>query len=327
MTNSKIGVLIVNLGTPKSPHPKDVKHYLNEFLTDGRVIDKPWLQRQLLVRGLIVPSRYKQSANSYQDIWTEAGSPLLNYSLQVNALLQNSLGADFQVELAMRYQFPSLQQSVDSLLLKEVSHLIVLPLFPQYASATTGSIHQKVMELLSKKTVIPKLTFIHSYPDNKKMIEAFCSCKPAEKWEEYDHILFSFHGLPQNQLLPNSPFCYSKQCYITAEAMIRKLGIPSDRYKICFQSRLGKQPWIQPYTSDCIRECAEAGHKRILVFCPSFVSDCLETIFEIGVEYSEEFKKMGGESLDLVEGLNTQPYWIEALKDLVLENVPHNTAT
>lgn len=313
----RTGVLLVNLGTPASPAPRDVYRYLIEFLTDGRVIDMPWLKRQLLVRGLIVPFRYKQSAESYQAIWTDKGSPLMVYGREVQHLLQKSLGGTFHVELAMRYQQPSLKSSIDSLLEKEVSNVLVLPLFPQYASATTGSVHQRVMELLAKRTIIPKVVMVDSYPEDPKMIEAFALAAGNKDWRNYDHVLLSFHGLPERQLIPGSKFCYAAQCRQTAHALAKFMGMPESHYSICFQSRLGKEPWIQPYTSDAIKQCAEKGYKKVLVFCPSFVCDCLETIHEIGVEYAHEFKEYGGERLDLVEGLNAHPKWIEALHDMV----------
>lgn len=318
---SKTGVLLVNLGTPVSPAPRDVYRYLIEFLTDSRVIDKPWLKRQLLVRGLIVPFRYKASAASYRAIWTDKGSPLLVYSREAQQLLQKALGEEYVVELAMRYQEPNIQRSVEALIKQQISHLVVLPLFPQYASATTGSVHQRIMECLSACKVIPKVTLIDSFAKHPSFVHALSLVGKAPLWHEYDHILLSFHGLPLRQLMPGSPYCYASQCYATAQALVKKLQVPKHKYTICFQSRLGKEAWIQPYTSDCLRQCAKDGHKKILVFCPSFVCDCLETLHEIGVEYAEEFKQYGGERLDLVEGLNTHPVWIEAMREIVAEQV------
>ena len=314
---SKTGVLLVNLGTPLSPSPKDVYRYLIEFLSDERVIDEPWLKRQLLVRGIIVPFRYRQSAASYQAIWTKEGSPLMVYGRSVQRLLQESLGEGYQVELAMRYQVPSIPEGLKCLTQQNINRLVIFPLFPQYASATTGSVHQRVMECLSQEKVIPKVTFIDSYAEHPKMLEAYADNEKAKQWKSYDHILFSFHGLPLRQLIPGSPQCYLSQCQATAKALGEKLGIPEKKYTVCFQSRLGKQPWIQPYTSDCIKNCAAKGDKRILVFCTSFVCDCLETIHEIGVEYAEEFKTYGGEQLDLAESLNSHPLWIEAIRDMI----------
>lgn len=338
--NHKTGLLLVNLGTPRSPKPRDVYRYLIEFLTDERVMDMPWLKRQLLVRGLIVPMRYRQSAHAYQQIWTDQGSPLMVFGKQVKEKLQQILGGKFCVELAMRYQEPSIQKGLDSLMAAEIDHLVVLPLFPHYASATTGSVHQKVQELLSRYRVIPKVTLIDHYATHPKLISAFCEVAKPYHPEKYDHILFSFHGLPERHLRDadtsgqclvksdccqslcrRNRNCYSAQCHATARAIVKGLDLPAGySHTICFQSRLGKDPWIQPYTSASIAELAKQGKKRILVFCPAFVCDCLETIYEIGVEYAEEFKHAGGERLDLVPGLNAHPSWIEALRALVYDN-------
>lgn len=328
------GILLVNLGTPKSPKPRDVYRYLIEFLTDERVMDLPWLQRQFLVRGLIVPKRYRQSALSYKEIWTPEGSPLMVYGKRVKNLLQNSLGDKFFVELAMRYQEPSIVSGIKSILNAGVEHLIVLPLFPQYASATTGSVHQRVQEELCKLNVIPKVTLISHYATDKGLIEAFCSSARQFPLKDYDHILFSFHGLPQRQIKKANPkgscfsqnccqeikngCCYLAQCYATAEAIVKELNLSKDCYSVCFQSRLGKDPWIEPYTVNTIESLAKQGKKNVLVICPAFVCDCLETIFEIGVEYAHLFKKAGGHRLDLVPGLNDRVEWIEALKKIVL---------
>lgn len=334
---NQTGVLLVNLGTPNSPKPKDVYRYLIEFLTDSRVIDMPWFQRQLLVRGLIVPTRYKQSAKAYANIWTKEGSPLMVYGNQVKEALQDSLGDSYKVELAMRYQEPSIKKTLDGLLKQQIQYLIVVPLFPQYASATTGSVLQCVQENLSQYQVIPKVTLIDQFFDHPKMIAAFCEMAKNHDIGSYDHVLFSFHGLPERHLKKadrndycrynksccNEPCsknisCYAAQCYGTANAIAKKLNLPQDHYGVSFQSRLGKDPWLKPYTSEVIANLAKCGKKRVLVFCPSFVCDCLETIYEIGVEYSEEFKHAGGEQLDLVPGLNAHPQWIDALKHIVL---------
>lgn len=340
MKTNGIGVLLVNLGTPDSPHSKDVYRYLVEFLTDDRVIDLPWLQRQLLVRGMIIPFRYKQSAYAYQQIWTSEGSPLMVYGKKVQQALQTSIGNDFHVELAMRYQNPPLKKGLLSLLKKGIKQLIILPLFPQYASASTGSIYQKVMEILRKENTFPKITFIDSFPDHDAVIDAFCQVAQKKPLKEYDHYLFSFHGLPIKQIKkadknnrcltqPNccqkacddNAQCYAAQCYKTFRAIVAKLDLPMSKSSIAFQSRLGKDPWIEPFTPIVLEELATAKMKKVLVFCPSFVCDCLETIYEIGVEYGTEFKKRGGERLDLVQGLNDEPIWIEALKKIILENV------
>ena len=333
--SNPIGVLLINLGTPDSYRSWDVFRYLNEFLTDARVIDLPWLKRQLLSRGIIVPFRFRQSAKLYKHLWTKEGSPLLVHGRAVQSKLQESLGQDYKVVLAMRYQQPSIQAGLAELKEANVKEIIIFPLFPQYASATTGSVHQKVMDFVRQWDFIPKLTFINSYADHPEFIKAFCDRGKEYSIQGYDHILFSFHGLPERhlnkadpcnhcltpnccQLASENTFCYKAQCYKTANGIATRLNIQN--YTICFQSRLGKDPWIQPYTLDMIKECASKGYKKVLVFCPAFVCDCLETTCEITEEYGLEFKKLGGEKLQLVEGLNSHPSWINGLKTIVQEN-------
>lgn len=313
----QIGVLLVNLGTPDTPLPGDVQCYLIEFLMDGRVIDAPWLIRNYLVRARIVPKRYKQSAKAYQDIWTAEGSPLKIYGKRVEKQLQEKLGSRYRVALAMRYRYPSIEKTLDALIQANVKKLIILPLFPQYASATTGSIHQKVMEHLSKKLQIPEISFIDGFATDPQTISAFCAVAKPYDLNCYDHILFSFHGLPQQQLIKacqengrrkavcqtsacceslhaDNWKCYAAQCHATAHAIAKQLQLEKSHYSIAFQSRLGKDPWIEPYTSNRIAHLAHKGTKRLLVFCPSFVCDCLETTAEIGMEYAAEFYKEGG---------------------------------
>lgn len=335
----KTGILLVNLGTPDSPQPKDVYRYLTEFLTDARVIDSPWWQRQLLVRGIIIPSRYRQSAKAYQQIWTKEGSPLKVYGYRVKGALQKRLGANYAVELAMRYQQPSIQTSLASLKQAGMQRLIVLPLFPQYCSATTGSVHEKVMSELAKWEQIPETLLLNQFADQPSLVQAFCARAEESSWQTYDHILFSFHGLPLRQILKAdtngccqanticckkyteaNQHCYAAQCYALAAAIAKQLGLRTEHYSISFQSRLGKEPWLQPYTSETIINLAKNKKKKVLVFCPSFVCDCLETIYEIGIEYAAEFHHAGGEKLDLVPGLNDSVEWIDTLVEIIKEH-------
>lgn len=330
-TPCKQGVLLINLGTPNSAEPQDVKRYLNEFLLDPRVIDSPYLLRQLLVRGFIIPSRYKESAKNYRAIWTKEGSPLKIYGERVCTLLQQTLGDNYHVELAMRYQNPSIKQALDKV--KKYPSLIIIPLFPQYSSATTGSIIEEVFKHLSQEQNIPSVRCINQFYNHPKFINAFCERAQDFDLSQYDHILFSFHGLPQRQLKKANPHClqkedccrslhkdnygcYSAQCYETASLIANQLQIKKNNYTVTFQSRLGKEPWIMPYTADTIDQLAKKGSKKLLVFCPAFVADCLETIFEIRKEYAENFVHAGGEKLDLVTSLNDHPLWIETLADL-----------
>lgn len=336
--NPQTGLLLVNLGTPNSYKPKDVFRYLNEFLTDPRVLDFSWLKRQFLARGVIVPFRYKQSAKQYRQLWMEEGSPLLVHGRAVQEKIQDALGSQFKVSLAMRYQNPSIACGLEELRQAHVKEILIFPLFPQYASATTGSVHQQVMDHIKTWQVIPKLTFVNSYSDHPALIQAFCERGLQYDLTSYNHILFSFHGLPERHLHKASlsqsclkegccerlgstnQFCYKAQCYATALGIAHQLKLEKTDYTICFQSRLGKEPWMQPYMSDVLLRSLQQGRKRLLVFCPSFICDCLETTCEITHEYGEQFKKRGGETLQLVEGLNSHPAWINALKSIVLDH-------
>ena len=325
---NKKGVLLVNLGTPDSPSTADVRKYLNEFLMDKRVIDINLALRTILVKGIIVPFRGSKSAKLYKKIWSDTtGSPLMHYSLLQKDLLQKRLGNEYHVELAMRYQSPSIESALNKLKDAQVSSIKVLPMFPHYASASTGSVLDKVMKLLRKWQTIPNISFINSFHDNELMIEVFAENGRKYQLETYDHVLFSFHGLPQRHLVKsdhsqkhclktdnccsnlteNNKFCYSAQCHDTARLISEKLALPKDKYTICFQSRLGKDPWVKPYTSEVVAELAKKGAKRLLVFCPAFVADCLETVYEVTIEYGDEFKALGGEHVQLVESLNDNP--------------------
>jgi len=335
---AKKGILLINLGTPDSPSTADVKRYLNEFLMDPRVIDIGAISRTLLVKGLIVPFRAPKSAKLYQAIWDpKTGSPLLHYSILQQRALQQRLGDDYMVELAMRYQNPSIESALEKLKAALVESIQVIPLFPQYASASTGSVYEKVMDIVGKWPTSPNITFINSFHDNELMIETFADNAQKYNPETYDHVLFSFHGLPQRQLIKAdhthntclksagccetltdaNRFCYSAQSHHTAKLIAEKMGIPKEKYTICFQSRLGNDPWVQPYTSEIVAKLAGEGKKRLLVFCPAFVADCLETVYEVTTEYGDEFKALGGEHVQLVESLNDAPKFIDALVQMV----------
>ena len=252
----KKGVLLVNLGTPDSPSTADVRKYLAEFLMDGRVIDVPYPLRALLVRGIIVPFRGPKSAKTYRAIWSDKGSPLMHYSVRSAELLKERLGDDYHVELAMRYQSPSIQSALNKLKAAKVDSIQVIPLFPQYASATTGSIHDKVMEIVRTWQTIPSISFLNSFYDDEGMVKNFAENGKKYHPETFDHVLFSFHGLPQRHLrkgddskqhclkvdkccetiTENNKFCYSAQCYRTAQLIATELGIPKEKYTITFQS-------------------------------------------------------------------------------------------
>lgn len=333
----KRGVLLVNLGTPDSPEVGDVRKYLDQFLMDERVIDVNAFKRSLLVKGIIVPFRSPKTSKLYKEIWNENGSPLLYYSKIQAQKVQERLGEEYHVELAMRYQNPSILSALEKMKAGLVESIQVIPMFPQYASASSGSVMQLVMEYLSKWPTIPPVTFINSFHDNALMISVFAENARKHQPEMYDHVLFSFHGLPERQLLKcdhtghhclkkddccatlndTNKFCYSAQGHDTARLIAKELNIKREDYTVCFQSRLGKEPWVQPYTTDVLKKLAAEGKKRLLVFSPAFVADCLETLYEITVEYHEEFRAMGGEHVQLVESLNDHPKFIDAIVGMV----------
>ncbi len=331
-TLSKTGLLVVNLGTPDAPTRGAVYRYLKQFLLDPRVIDINPLARNLLVRGIIAPFRSGKSAAAYRHLWTEKGSPLKFYGESLVAQLRVLLGDNFEVELGMRYQNPSIESALDKLTAAKVDRIVVFPLFPQYASATTGSVHEEVMRILSQKQVIPSVQMLSAYATHPPMIRLYAENARRFDLAQYDHVLFSYHGLPQRQLrkadadnhclrspdccqtlTPTNQFCYSAQCYATTHAIAAELNLRQEQYSVCFQSRLGRDPWTQPYTIQTIENLARSGAKRLLVFCPAFTADCLETTIEIGQEYREDFLRWGGERLDLVPSLNDQPAWVEVV--------------
>ena len=331
---SKTGVLLINLGTPDSPAVGDVRPYLSQFLNDPRVIDIPWLPRKMLVNLLIVPFRAPKSARIYQKLWTPDGSPLLYYSAKAKELLQAELGPEYEVHLAMRYKNPSIPAVLETMRKNNYAKIVVLTMFPQYASASTGSAVEEVMRVMQSWWVIPEVKFVSQFYDHPLYIEAFAERGRQYDHREYDHVIFSYHGLPQRQVdkvhadgvCPEScrhavtaenQYCYRATCYATTRLLAEKLGIPAEKYTVSFQSRLDQQ-WLKPFSDVVVRECAEKGMKKLLVFSPAFTADCLETIIEIGEEYQEIFHAHGGDKVQLVESLNDHPVWIQCLKELVL---------
>ena len=332
----KTTVLLINLGTPASPSTGDVRSYLGQFLNDPRVVDLPWLVRKILVNLIIVPFRAPKSAKIYQKLWTEQGSPIIFHGEKVRALLQEKLGSEYSVELAMRYKEPSIPGTLERIRQSNPDRIIVLPLFPQYASASTGSALEEVMDVIKGWWVIPNLTFVSQYWDHPEFVRAMIERGKQYDWRDYDHVLFSYHGLPERQvdkvydsglcqdrdceheITPENKFCYKAACYGTTRLLAKGLGIPEDHYTVCFQSRLDKK-WLEPFADKVVLEQAGKGAKKLLVFSPSFVADCLETTIEIGDEYHQLFIENGGEKVQLVESLNDHPAWINALEQLVRE--------
>ena len=333
----KTAILLLQLGTPDSPKKSDVRKYLTQFLNDPRVIDIPWLSRTLLVNGVIVPFRAGNSSKLYKEIWNEkTGSPLLMHSNNLAQKLQQAVGNDYKVELAMRYQSPGMDIVLERMKKEGYHKIIVFPLFPQYASSSTGSALQRFMEIVSKWWVIPEIKIISQYYDNTDYIN--CIVNRGKKYDitKYDHVIFSYHGLPErqvdkvyndgylckdhhceNELTETNYYCYKAGCYQTTNAIADKLNIPKDKLTVSFQSRLDDK-WLKPFSDKVIEELAKKGAKNILVFSPAFTADCLETIYEIGTEYQEIFHKHGGEKVQLVESLNSEDDWVQTIKSIVL---------
>lgn len=332
---NKTAVLLINLGTPDSPSVSHVRSYLSQFLNDPRVIDIPWLLRKILVNLIIVPFRAPKSAKLYKKLWTVNGSPLLYYSNRVKDLLQKEMDADYEVYLAMRYKNPSIPDVLEVIRKKNFNRIIVLPLFPQYASASTGSAHEEVMRVLSKWWVIPDVLFINQYYDHPLFIRSMVEIGKKYPHTEYDHVLFSYHGLPErhvdkvheqgvcadhnceNEINDKNKFCYKATCYATTRLLASALNIPAEKYTVCFQSRLDEK-WLKPFSDKVVEDCGKKGMKNILVFSPAFTADCLETIIEIGDDYQHIFEANGGKKVQLVESLNDHPLWISCLKEIVL---------
>ena len=336
------GLLLVNLGTPDSPAVSDVRKYLRQFLLDARVIDIPALPRQLLVNGWIAPTRAPKSAAAYRQIWdAETGSPLKYHSLRLEALMQQKIGPGYAVRLAMRYQNPAIADILAEMRLLPLKRLIVVPLFPQYASASTGSVVEEVMAVVKNWLLVPDVHFISRFCDHHAFIEAFAEvARPYLAARHYDRVLFSYHGLPERQILKGdtqkvcelgaccdsltdrNQWCYRAQCFATTRLLAKALGLPEGSFLTSFQSRLGRTPWIKPYTDEVIPQLRKEGVESVAVLSPSFVADCLETILEIGTEYRELFESLGGKHWQLIPSLNEHPAWVEALKQIIEDSVP-----
>jgi len=338
ITMEKTGVLLIQLGTPDYPKTSDVRRYLSEFLNDPRVIDIPWLGRTLLVNGIIVPFRAPKSTKIYKELWDfgQGNSPLLTHSESVQKELQSRFeGKNVTIHLGMRYQNPSMYDVMEEMRKANYDHIVILPLFPQYASASNGSAIELANKLMTKWWVIPQISVINQFWDSEGYIDSILERAKAYNLEEFDHVLFSYHGLPERQvekvhidgssceksnckteINPQNKFCYRATCYATTRLLVEKLGLEKDKYTVAFQSRLSKK-WLMPFSDKVIEQLAMNGAKNVLVFSPAFVADCLETVVEIGSEYQEIFQENGGDKVQLVPSSNDHPRFIDALESLV----------
>jgi len=341
----KPGVLLVNLGSPDSTEVEDVRRYLRQFLMDGRVLDAPTPIRWFIVNCLILPKRPKDSAEAYEAIWTEQGSPLVVTSKRVTALLQDRV--EFPVELAMRYQNPSIEHAISELKSKGVTDLVVVPLFPHYAGSSYESAVERVEAVVAEHAPWMRVAVVPPYFNEANYIEALTASASEHLSGNFGHLLFSFHGIPEHHLKLADPTkqhclvsedccaghhpvhatCYRAQCLKTVQAFVTKLGLTTDQYSVAFQSRLGRKPWLKPYTDKVVEALPARGIKKLVVICPAFVSDCLETLEEIGIRAREDFVKAGGKNLTLIPCMNEHPRWIEALENYCRSHLAELQAT
>jgi ferrochelatase len=327
----------MNLGSPDSTKVSDVKKYLDEFLMDERVIDKPWLFRALLVKGIIVPFRAPKSAEAYRSIWTEEGSPLLVISRQLRDALQKEI--EEPVTIAMRYGNPSPQSAFDELVKNnpDLEEVIAVPLYPHYAMSSYETAVEYAKEQHTKGGYGFRLHFIQPYYNHDAYIAALADSIAPHLEGDWDHILFSYHGVPERHILKGDvtgrhclkvenccavpsaahEFCYRHQCFATTQLVVEKLNLPEGKWSQSFQSRLGRDPWLQPYTAARLEALPKEGIKKLVVVCPAFVSDCLETLEEIAVEGKEIFLHAGGTHFEMIPCLNVHPMWVRTLADWV----------
>jgi ferrochelatase len=340
---AKTGVLLVNLGTPDAPTTRPVRRYLREFLSDPRVLTLPAPLRWLLLNLVILPTRPVRSAAAYRAIWTEAGSPLLVHSQDLTREVSKRLGDDYTVRLGMRYGQPSIVDALDALEEDGAERIVVLPLFPQYTSAVTASVSAEIFDRLRRKTDIPAVDILDAFYDDPDFIASWgAAAGPGLAEFGADHVVFSFHGLPANQIRASDPQgshclasadcclrpgpslarCYRAQCYSTVSALTTELGLDPDRTTTSFQSRLGNTPWIEPYTDQILGELYEAGARRLAVLCPAFVADCLETLEEVGIRLRADWLALGGEDLWLAPCPNSDPRFADAVAGWIRRRSP-----
>jgi ferrochelatase len=338
----KKGVLILNLGTPNSPSVKDVRIYLREFLNDPRVIDIGKIAQMLLVNLIIVPFRAPKSAKEYKKLFKigEGKSPLMTYGKNLTSKLRSLAKDDFDVELAMRYGSPSMESVLAEMRSKNYDEIYIFPLYPQYASASSGSTIEKAFKIISKWWVIPEINVIGQFYNHPSYIECIVNRAKAFEISAYDHIMFSYHGIPErhvdkvyldgkpcadhsceNEINSDNTNCYKATCYATTRLLAKALDLKENSYSTCFQSRLGRDPWLMPYTDHTIERLGKEGKKKILVFSPAFVADCLETTIEIGEEYLELFQEHGGKEVHLVPSLNDNEDWANGLLKIIKDKI------
>lgn len=335
---AKKGILLINLGSPRSTAVEDVKEYLDEFLMDEKVIDYRWIFRALLVRGIILKTRPAKSAEAYKTVWTKEGSPLIVITKKIQEKLQKIV--DIPVEIGMRYAEPSIETGIRNLVEKGVTEIVLFPLYPQYAMSTTETVIEKAEEIRKKKFPDIRINYIQPFYNRDLYTDCLAESIREKLPENFDALLFSYHGVPERHIYktdrtktcnmndcctkdthPSHSFCYRHQCFNTTERVIKKLGLPKDKVIVSFQSRLGKDKWIEPYTDHTLETIPGKGIKNLAIVCPAFVSDCLETLEEISVEGKESFLEAGGENFTYISCLNDEDRWIKVIRTLCEEQL------
>ncbi len=318
------GVLITNLGTPDAPNASALRRYLAEFLWDKRVVEIPRPIWWLVLHGIILRTRPAKSAEAYESVWMDGGSPLMVYAQSQRQALEAKLTERFagpvEVALGMRYGNPSIESAMEKLRDAGVQRLLVLPLYPQYSAATTASTFDAVSAVMNKWRSIPELRFVRNYHDNEAYIQALAN-SIEENWQENgrgDKIIFSFHGMPKRTLHAGDP--YHCECQKTARLVAEKLGLNKDQYLVSFQSLFGKEEWLKPYTSDTLKQLGAEGVKSLDIACPGFSADCVETLEEIMIENKEYFTESGGECFNYIPCLNDREDHIDALTSIVVNH-------
>jgi len=330
MTNK--AVLLANLGSPDKPQKKQVRSYLNQFLMDPYVIQLPWLLRRLIVSLLVLPSRPKSSAKAYQSVWTSKGSPLVVLSEQLKVALQFQI--EFPVAMAMRYGQPSIENQLLNLVKQPgISEILFIPMYPHFAESTVTTSIEEAKRVIKKHKLKVTLIVFEPFYEDADYITALVNSAQSYLKQQYDHLIFSYHGLPEAHITkldksqkhclkindccqqPNEGHktCYRHQVFRTTECFVKQAGLSEEKYSIAFQSRLGRAKWLGPNTEDRLRELAQNGAKKVLVICPAFVTDCLETLEEIKIRGQQVFKDAGGQSLTLIPCLNDDPEWVKVL--------------
>ena len=336
------GLLLLNLGTPSGTETSDLRRYLRQFLFDPRVVDIPTLPRWLVLNLFILPRRPAKSAALYKKIWTDRGSPLLFHTVDLTRKVQERLGPQVVVDFAMRYGEPSIEAALERMTTRGLERIVLFPLYPQYASATTGSTLDAIYGWAAKRWNVPNLQVVPPFYDHPAFIDAFAKvARPHLEGFDAERVYFSFHGLPERQIFKGDPTgthclkredccesigrvncnCYRAHCVATARALGERLGIPEANRRICFQSRLGKQPWIGPATDALLKQEAAAGCKRAAILSPAFVADCLETLEELGMQAAETWRENGGETLRLIPCPNADDTWAEAVVTIAQDAV------